>query len=41
MRYRNWISVEREKRWDPEIAAPGVALPQYRRVLAEWTEAEP
>jgi sugar phosphate isomerase/epimerase len=36
--YRNWISVEWEKRWHPEIAEPEVALPQYRRVLAEWME---
>ena len=37
--YRNWVSVEWEKRWHPEIAEPEVALPQYRRVLAEWMEA--
>jgi len=36
--YRNWISVEWEKRWHPEIAEPEVALPQYRSVLAEWME---
>ena len=36
--YRNWVSVEWEKRWHPEIEAPEVALPQYRRVLAEWME---
>ena len=39
--YRNWISVEWEKRWHPEIAEPDVALPQYRRVLAEWMEVTP
>jgi hypothetical protein len=39
--YRNWISVEWEKRWHPEIEAPEVALPQYRGVLAEWMEANP
>jgi len=39
--YRNWISVEWEKRWHPEIEAPEVALPQYRRVLAEWMEVPP
>jgi sugar phosphate isomerase/epimerase len=39
--YRNWISVEWEKRWHPEIEAPEVALPQYRRVLAEWMEVGP
>jgi hypothetical protein len=37
--YRGWVSVEWEKRWHPEIEAPEVALPQYRRVLADWTEA--
>jgi sugar phosphate isomerase/epimerase len=36
--YRNWISVEWEKRWHPEIAGPEAALPQYHGVLAEWTE---
>ena len=39
--YRNWISVEWEKRWHPEIEAPEVALPQYRRVLTEWMEVGP
>jgi sugar phosphate isomerase/epimerase len=39
--YRNWISVEWEKRWHPEIAEPEVALPQYRGVLAEWMEVSP
>jgi sugar phosphate isomerase/epimerase len=34
--YRNWVSVEWEKRWHPEIEAPEVALPQYHRVLADW-----
>jgi sugar phosphate isomerase/epimerase len=36
--YRNWISVEWEKRWHPEIADPEAALPQHRRVLANWME---
>jgi len=36
--YRGWISVEWEKRWHPEIAAPEVALPQHLRVLAGWME---
>jgi sugar phosphate isomerase/epimerase len=36
--YLNWISVEWEKRWHPEIAEPEVALPQHRRVLADWME---
>jgi sugar phosphate isomerase/epimerase len=39
--YRNWISVEWEKRWHPEIEAPEVALPQHRRVLALWMEENP
>lgn len=39
--YRHWVSVEWEKRWHPEIEAPEIALPQYRRVLAEWTEVTP
>ena len=39
--YRNWISVEWEKRWHPEIEAPEIALPQHRRVLAEWMEVNP
>ena len=36
--YRGWISVEWEKKWHPEIAAPEVSLPQHiawiRHVLA-------
>jgi sugar phosphate isomerase/epimerase len=39
--YPNWISVEWEKRWHPEIEAPEIALPQHRRVLAEWMEVNP
>ena len=39
--YQNWVSVEWEKRWHPEIEAPEVALPQYRRVLATWMEVTP
>jgi sugar phosphate isomerase/epimerase len=39
--YPNWISVEWEKRWHPEIEAPEIALPQHRRVLAEWMEEGP
>ena len=30
-----------EKRWHPEIEPPEVALPQDRRVLAEWMELRP
>lgn len=37
--YPHWISVEWEKRWHPEIEAPEVALPQYRRLLAAWLES--
>jgi sugar phosphate isomerase/epimerase len=39
--YPGWISVEWEKRWHPEIEAPEVALPQHRRMLAEWMEESP
>jgi sugar phosphate isomerase/epimerase len=39
--YRNWISVEWEKRWHPEIAEPEVALPQHLTVLAGWMEVAP
>jgi sugar phosphate isomerase/epimerase len=39
--YPNWISVEWEKRWHPEIEEPEVALPQHLRVLAEWMEEGP
>jgi sugar phosphate isomerase/epimerase len=39
--YRNWISVEWEKRWHPEIEAPEIALPQHLKVLAEWMEETP
>ena len=39
--YQGWISVEWEKRWHPEIAEPEVALPQHRRVLADWMEVSP
>ena len=39
--YQHWVSVEWEKRWHPEIEAPEVALPQYRRVLAGWMQVTP
>jgi sugar phosphate isomerase/epimerase len=39
--YQNWISVEWEKRWHPEIEAPEIALPQHLKVLAEWMEETP
>lgn len=34
--YQGWVSVEWEKRWHPEIAAPEVALPQHLAVLGTW-----
>jgi sugar phosphate isomerase/epimerase len=36
--YRGWLSVEWEKRWHPEIAAPEVALPQHLAMLGSWLE---
>jgi sugar phosphate isomerase/epimerase len=39
--YQNWISVEWEKRWHPEIEAPEIALPQHLKVLTEWMEETP
>jgi sugar phosphate isomerase/epimerase len=36
--YRGWVSVEWEKRWHPEIAAPEVALPQHLAMLRGWVE---
>jgi sugar phosphate isomerase/epimerase len=39
--YRNWISVEWEKRWHPEIAEPEVALPQHLALLTRWMEVAP
>jgi len=39
--YEDWISVEWEKRWHPEIDEPWVALPQHLSVLNTWlTELE-
>jgi sugar phosphate isomerase/epimerase len=37
--YQGWVSVEWEKRWHPEIAAPEVALPQHLAVLRSWADA--
>ena len=34
--YQGWVSVEWEKRWHPEIAAPELALPQHLAVLGSW-----
>jgi sugar phosphate isomerase/epimerase len=36
--YRGWVSVEWEKRWHPEIAAPEVALPQHLALLGSWLQ---
>jgi sugar phosphate isomerase/epimerase len=36
--YQGWVSVEWEKRWHPEIAAPEVALPQHLAMLRGWAE---
>jgi len=30
------VSVEWEKRWHPEIAAPETALPQHLALLRRW-----
>jgi sugar phosphate isomerase/epimerase len=37
--YQGWVSVEWEKRWHPELAAPEVALPQHLATLRAWTAA--
>jgi len=39
--YRGWLSVEWEKRWHPEIAAPEVALPQHLELLTTWLAEAP
>ena len=36
--YQGWLSVEWEKRWHPEIAAPEVALPQHLAMLRGWVK---
>jgi len=36
--YQGWVSVEWEKRWHPEIAAPDVALPQHLAMLRGWVK---
>jgi sugar phosphate isomerase/epimerase len=36
--YQNWVSVEWEKRWHPEIEEPQVALPQHLAVLRAWQD---
>jgi sugar phosphate isomerase/epimerase len=36
--YQGWVSVEWEKRWHPEIAAPEVALPQHLAMLRDWVK---
>ena len=37
--YPDWISVEWEKRWHPEIEDPEVALPQHLDLLTRWLGA--
>jgi sugar phosphate isomerase/epimerase len=38
--YQDWISVEWEKHWHPEIEEPELALPQHFELLGAWlTEA--
>ena len=39
--YEGWISVEWEKRWHPEIAAPEEVFPQYARRLRELLDIIP
>ena len=34
--YDNWLTVEWEKRWHPELAAPEVALPREVATLKRW-----
>jgi sugar phosphate isomerase/epimerase len=34
--YNGWLSVEWEKKWHPELAAPEVALPQHAALLREY-----
>ena len=36
--YQDWISVEWEKRWHPEIEEPEVALPQHIELLSTWQQ---
>jgi fatty-acyl-CoA synthase len=34
--YRGWLAVEWEKKWQPQIAAPEEALPQYAQTLRSY-----
>ncbi|MDP9313621.1 MAG: sugar phosphate isomerase/epimerase [Chloroflexota bacterium] len=34
--YRGWLAVEWEKKWQPQIAEPEVALPQYAETLRTY-----
>lgn len=34
--YDGWLTVEWEKRWHPELAEPGVALPRDLQTLKRW-----
>jgi sugar phosphate isomerase/epimerase len=36
--YQGWLSVEWEKKWQPQIAGPEVALPQYAETLRGYLE---
>lgn len=36
--YAGWLSVEWEKHWQPQIAAPEVALPQYAATLRAYLQ---
>ena len=39
--YQGWLSVEWEKKWNPELAEPEVALPQHATKLREYLSALP
>jgi sugar phosphate isomerase/epimerase len=36
--YGGWLTLEWEKRWHPELAAPEVALPRDGEILKRWLE---
>lgn len=38
--YDDWVSVEWEKKWHPEIEEPEVALPQHLELLREWLKED-
>lgn len=39
--YDNWVSLEFEKKWHPELAPPEEALGPQERLLRQWLEARP